>query len=782
MVKSIKNKIKQESFWRIPKILEGVSKISIYLLTFLLPLFFLPWTVDVLDFNKQILLYFLVFISLFCWLLKFLIEGKINLNFNFFNLLVIIFLIVTAISTGFSFYQYGSFWGWPLNVVSSFLTILSFIFLYFLIINIFQKKEIFWLLLVLASSSFLVSLFGIFQIFGNFFLPFDFSRLVSFNTIGTINSLGIFGALVLPITFSLFFISQRFIKFLLLIFGLGIFLLIFVVNFWLSWIILLIGIATILIFGISRKEIFRGSWITLSMFFLIIAVLFGFLKISLPGLPAIPLELAPSQKITFDIALQTLKQSPISLILGSGPGTFIYDYSKFKSKDINQTAFWTVRFSSGASEILDKLTTTGILGLISFLAILGLFFYLGLKEIIKEIKNEEKIEFYWILKLGIFSSWLTTTITFFLYPSNLSLGFLFWIFTALFIVILSHSKIRTWQAETSSLANTGFSFIFIFILILGIGICFLISQRFLAEIKYLQALKAVQRGDNQNAINYLLSAISNTDKKQDNYWRDISQIYLFRINEEFLKVNLSQEELLKNITPLISEVVESAKMSTEASPKNVTNWTVRGFVYRNLINLIHGADEWAIKSYEKALELEPTNPYILNEIGQIYLAKNELNKAKEQFQRTLDLKPDYAPAHFQIAMVYVQEGKTKEAIDRLETLKQTVPFDQGLAFQLGLIYYNDNQFDKAEIEFQRAVFLDPNYSNARYFLGLVYDKKGEKQLAIEHFERIAQLNPDNEEVKKILANLKENKPALEGIFPSQPPIEEKPPEKLEKEQ
>jgi len=41
------------------------------------------------------------------------------------------------------------------------------------------------------------------------------------------------------------------------------------------------------------------------------------------------------------------------------------------------------------------------------------------------------------------------------------------------------------------------------------------------------------------------------------------------------------------------------------------------------------------------------------------------------------------------------------------------------------------------------------------------------------------LNPENEEVKKILANLRTGKEALEGIIPAQPPIEEKP-EEIEK--
>jgi len=754
-----------------------ISKISIYLLVFLLPLFFLPWTVSVLDFNKQLLLILLVFISLLCWLLKSLQEGKINLNFSLLNLAIIVFLVVLAASTLFSSYKYGSFWGWPLNVASSFLTISGFILLYFLIINIFQKKgEIFGLLFTLALSSFLAVLFGGFQLFGKFFIPFDFAKISSFNTIGTVNSLGIFVALLLPLIISLIFISKRLVKVLLIIFGLVDLALIFLVNFWVAWIVLLIGMAAILIFGIARQEIFQTGWLTLSMFLLVLSLCFGIFRISIPGLPTTPLEVSPSQKTTFNITTQTLKESIPALFLGSGPSTFVYDYSKFKPETINQTAFWGVRFSSGASEILDKLATCGILGLISFLGILAVFLWFGFRGLIKKVAKGDSL---WIFSLGIFASWLATATALFFYPANLSLGFLFWIFTASFIAF-GDSKIKSWELKPSSLANIGISFLSIFILILGVGIFFLAGQRYVAEIRYLQGIRAFQRGDNQAAINSLLSAVNLTGGKQDNYWRDLSQVYLFRINEELLKKDVPQEELQKTIPPLVSNAVNSAKRATDVAPRDVANWSVRGFVYRNVVNLIGGAEEWAIKSYEEAAKLEPANPYIYTELGRVYLAKNERDKAQEQFQKALELKSDYAPAHFQIATISVLEGKTGEAIEKMETARALSPFDVGLAFQLGVLYYNDKQYDKAKAEFERAVALNGNYSNARYFLGLIYDREGKKSEAISQFEKVANLNPDNEEVKKILANLRGEKPALEGITPAQPPIEEKPAEKLEK--
>ncbi len=766
-----------------------ISKASIYLLVFLLPLFFLPFTANILDFNKQALLIVLTFISLFGWLLGVLTEGKISFNLNPFHIPVIAFLAVLAVSTCFSAYKYGSFWGWPLNIGSSFLTYLGFVLLYFLIVNLFQKKEeIFWLLFTLVFSSSLVSIFGGLQIFGKFYLPFDFAKDSSFNTIGTVRALGIFTGALLPLIIFLAYITKRLIKLLLLLFGVAAFALLFVVNFWVVWLSILIGTAAILIFGIAKRGTFKPLWLNLVMALFVISLFFTFLRTSIPFLPQIPIEVSLSSKTGFDIAKKTLKEfnSPISWFLGSGPGTFTYSYSRFKPETINQTNFWDARFGSSGSGILDKLATTGVLGFCSFLGILAMFGYLGTKQLIKNglvssgKEKTAKPDFQWILASGIFASWLSLTATIFLYPDNLTFLFLFWILMASFVA-LQEGKVKTFVLEPSSLSAILVSFVFVLTLVLSIGAFFFGGQRYAAEIKYFQGLNALQKGQAESATNYLLDSINLTNNSQDNYWRDLAQIYLFRINQELQRPGATQQELSQIITPLMSSSVNASKMATDVAPKNVANWTIRGFVYYQMRNTIPGANEWALQCYEEGLKLEPSNPLIWTELGRVYLAQNKISEAREDFQKAIELKPDYAPAHFQAALASQLEGKTAEAIEKMEITKQIAsPFDVGVAFQLGILYYNDKQFGKAKIELERAVSLNPTYSNALYFLGLIYDREGKKDKAIEQFEIISGSNPDNQEIKQILSNLKSGKPALQGVVPGQPPIEEKPPEQIKK--
>ena len=766
---------------------DKIAKISIYLLVFLVPIFFLPWTLNPLDFNKQILFLLLIFVALISWILKILASGKFEINLSFLNIPVLIFLLVYGLSTIFSLSSYGSFWGWPLNISAGFLTLLFFVFLYFIITNLLTKKrEIFWLLFVLILSGFSVAIFTILQFFSKFILPWDFTKSISFNSIGTIYSLSLFLAALLPLIIVLALMTKKLVRFFLFLVAIIILVNLVLINFGTAWIVLVGETAILFVFGILNLKTTGSQIVPLSMTLLVIALFFIILRFTLPGFPQLPPEILPSQKTEINIAKNSLLAKPV---FGTGPGTFVYDYSKFKPKDINQTVFWNVRFGAGASEILDKVITTGVLGILSFLFILGSFFWMGFKHL-KEKSPATKDDSAWFLGLGIVSSFFGIFLGQFLYPWNFSLTLIFWLMLS-GLVALDRRKIKAWEMQSSSKVSVGASLVLVLVLIFGIGILLVGAQKYYAEVKYFTGLQAFGANNPDLAIQNLEKAI-NFNPNLDIYWRDVSQLYLVKLNNLLRQKDLPQETIAAQAQNLIVLAVNSTKQATDLEPENVANWNIRGFTYWNIIGILPGAEDWALNSYQRAAELEPTNPYIFTEIGRTYLSKSDLavqekkeaeqkvnlDLASQNFQKALVLKSDYAPAQFLQAMVYVREGKTKEAIAKLEETKGIAPLDAGLAFQLGVLYYNDNQLDKAKGELERALRLDENYSNASYFLGLVYDKGGNKQAAISQFERVEKLNPDNEEVKKILSNLRTGKTALEGISPTQPPIEEKPPERF----
>ena len=747
------------------------SKIVIYCLVFLIPIFFLPFTTDIFDFNKQILLVFLASVAFLFWLVGILISKKVNFYFSIFGIPVLVFLSFYGLSTIFSQWSPGSFWGWPLNVSQGFLTLFYFIIFYFLVTNIFRDKEdIFWLLFFFVVSGTLGVLFSLFQIFGENFLSGEFAEFAGFNPMGSLQSLSIFVAFLLPLVISLTFVAKK--KFISRILAISIVLLLIyllLVNFSTTWVVLISGLGIILIFSVlnlNKKGNIHLVWI--STFLLILGLFFLVFRIPLINVPG---EILPSYKTEIYIAKNGLLRN---FFLGSGPATFIFDYSQFKPLEINQTIFWNIRFANGASEILDKLITSGIMGFLSLISIFIIVFQSGFKYLKKEQKEQKD----WVLPLGILSSLFALVFGQFLYPANLSYLFFFWLLLGVSTILFP--KIKSRESKSPSLAVIVLSVLAAFLLL---GLCFLSFKYYLAEVNYTRGIRAWRQGQPERAIHYTKKAIS-LNPGQDYYWRDLAQLYLVKLNILLPEEDLSSEE----IRNLVNGMLDSSERATEISPKNVANWNVRASIYQNLTSLVGGTEDWSLRSFQKAADLDPQNPYIFTEMGKIYLTKADIStrlenkeqaiwnlaQAEEKFQKAIELKSDYAPAHFQIAMIYTREGRIEEAIEKLEMTKSVAPSDIGLAFQLGLLYYNSDKLDLARAELERAVAINEDYSNARYFLGLIYDRQGTKDRAIEQFEKIEELNPGNQEVEMILDNLREGLPALEGIQPSQPPVEEKP--------
>ena len=774
-------------------IFNGITKVCIYLAVLLVPLWFLPFTQDIISYQKQTLLLVLVFLGIVSWLAKSLGQGELNLRKSWLYLPVGLLLILVGLSTIFSLWPYGSFWGWPLDVTDSFLTIFVFSLFYFLIVNIIEDpKQLFHLFFLLLISGVLVGIITLLNLYQVFIFPFDFAKIATFNTIGTTNSVAVLAAILLPLAFVLAFVSRFLLRTLLWILVLILFGVLVLINFFDAWVALIGGLAVSLAFGmLNLRKRAEFGWVSFPMVLIVVAIFFIVFRFSLPGAPAIPLEVSPSTGAEFDILKNVIKEKPV---WGSGPGTFIFDYAKFHSPLLNQTIFWGTRFASGASEILDWLATKGILGFAGLLGLIGAAFFFGIRNLTQPPGEKDKVSisgpstFVWMMSLGSLTSFSALLIAQFLYPSNFTLWFLFWVLLGGLAVLTGKELKKISITPPSSLALVA-SFLFLLVLIFGLGLLFIAGQKYAAEVQYLLGVRASAQGDLDRAITKILSA-ARLNPSVDLYWRDLSQLYLARVNQIGAKTDLSAEEKQQQTQVAVANAVTSAQQVTVLAPANVANWNVQGFVYRNLIG-VPGAENFAISSYEKAAELEPASPFSWTELGRVYVLQAQnlagqegkegekeevLNKALEKLQKALELKGDYAPAHFLIAAAYDQQGKSEEAITKLEETKLIAPNDIGLAFQLGVIYWQKEKIEKAQLELERAKNLNPNYSNARYILGLVYDKQGNKEKAKAEFKAVAELNPDNEEIKKILANLEAGKLALEGITPGRPPIQETPPE------
>ena len=644
-IKAVRAEKKQESPSSLPIIetCERVSKTALYILIFLLPILFLPWTVNVLEFNKQALLIAAVLVAFFSWMLRFLVSSKIKFNLKLIHIPLIALILAYAASTIMSFWPHGSFWGWPQTTSESLLSLLGLSLFYFLLVNIFEKKDIFYIFSLFILSAFLAMAFGVLQILGKFFIPIGFTKTASFNTVGGVNNLGIFGAGLIPLIMACLVWSKKgFYRTLFVAALVVLSVLLFLINFYIVWWLVIAGSAVLIIFGVQRKDVFDSRWLVLPMFFLAFALLFSLLRFQVPGVPGPPLEFFLKQKPSFNISWQALKENPI---VGSGPGTFVYNFSKYKNISFNESAFWNTKFDWASSKALTILGTSGSLGFLAFIVLIGSFIFYWIRFLFKKEINGETNSF-WLLGVGSFVSFLVLTAGFFLYSSNLTIDFTYFLMLGSFVILFSSGK-KEFELKPSSLKALGVTFAFIVLFIFGMMIFIMEGQRYIASASYLKGIDLLQKNQREHALVYFERSVR-LAPKNDFYWRELSQVYLQEVQIINRRTDIPKEEAIKKIQVLVNNSVNSAKAATELNSKNVANWSVRGFIYQSLTGIVGGTSSWAVNCYNEAAKLEPANPYFPTQAGISFLMDGEREKAKEEFKKALELKPDYQPALTQL--------------------------------------------------------------------------------------------------------------------------------------
>jgi len=768
---------------------EAIKKI-IYVLIFLIPIWFLPITVNAVELNKQLLMVLLIVIALILWFVKILNRGEIKWRSGIFNITLGIFALIYILATIFSIRSYGSLVGWPDHLNSSLINILCFIALYLLVVNNFRGlKETFNLLFTFIISSAIVSVVGLLQVWGRFILPFEITKTISFNTIGSVNTLGIFVAVTtILIVAMLFMVKRKGIKSFLLLLGLLNIIILVSINFWVLWLVLGVGMAIILLFGLMQMVRLgeKVSWVALPIVLLAISLIFLFFKPTLSFKPNLPIEVGLSYKSGLSIVTNTLKESPI---LGTGPETFVFNYVKYKPEGINQTAFWNVRFLNAPAEIYSLTSDLGVLGLLGFLAIIIIF---GVKAILNLIKEKEDSNILKrFLSIGFFAAWFSIVVCWFVYFQNFTLMFFFWMLLSLFLVVdESILKEKMYDLKKSPKILLASSISFMVVIVMVIGLLYVIGTKYVAEATYKRGISLIQtEGNIDKGLNKIIKATV-INPYEDNVYKTLSQLFVVKLQQDVANDKLTQEEKTNAIQLDVANVISAIKQTTILSPKDASNWLLMGQIYRGLMDITDGAFEWAQSSYNEALKFEPSNPFTYLELGRLYANKadmiveqakkdQEVKKtwdgyiveAMNNFDKAIELKINYSDAYYEQAKIYERKGETTEAIKKLEINKQLSPKDANIAFQLAVLYYRSEKFKQAKAEFIRAIVLNDNFSNARYFLGLLYDWEGDKESAIDQFNRIAELNPDNEQIKTILANINAGKPALGKPISAKTPAE-----------
>ena len=442
----------------------------------------------------------------------------------------------------------------------------------------------------------------------------------------------------------------------------------FLINFSSVWWVTAFGCALMMIVAVFKRNLFDGRWMALPMFFLAVSLFFIVLNPQVSLLSQRTSEIFLSAQSSLDMGISTIKERPI---LGSGPGTFSYNFSKFKNADFNKTILWSVAFNGSYSKILTLLPTMGIVGMLAFLALIGaVIFYTG-KSIVFDKWQGDAGGVYSVIKLGVFGLFASLLLSYFLTNSNVVLDFLFfWALAVLLILVFEEKK--EYELKPSSLLTLGVTFAFTLAFIFGLGLIILTAQRYIAEVNYYGGLSDIQSNNLDRGIGKIETAVS-MNSGSDLYYRQLSQIYLAKLQVVLSDKDMSQDEMKKNAEIFVSASLSASGAAVSTNPNNSMNWLVRGYVCQNLSGFVSDSATCAEESYAEAMKLDPTNPYPLVQRGSVYYQNKDYENAKNDFEQALALKSDYSNALYFYGLSLDKLGQKSKAIEQFSQLLSLNP-------------------------------------------------------------------------------------------------------------
>lgn len=797
-----------------------ILKASLIALVFLFPVFWLPFSLEWIEFNKLYLMFFLGIIGILAWLLKMIIQEKtIRIRFSFIDWIVLGFALVGTLSAVFSADRISSIFGTYGRFSNGFLALFSFVCLYFLIRNNFDpcpektpdlkekesdnsfneaekpeevkigkgikliikdglsksailKRKGFWnmglnsenIFALLFWGAFLATIWSIAWIAGSG----QEKTLFSFVS-GSANGFAIYFSLMVVLVLSKTILSTeagkkersekdkkigKIKKGFEIIFIILAMLLLLVFDYSAAWTVLGASLIFFVIFSIKKDLIKENVHkLVIPIFFIVVCGVFLIINTSWifseinNNLLRVPVEPVLWQGESFKIGFLSAKENIKNFFVGSGIGTFLLDYAKFKSDKMNEGLLWQIRFDRAGNNFAEILATMGFLGLGLFLALI----FIAVKKFIHQKEAVGENEIIW---KSVFAGAIFSQIFFY---QNMVLGGIFWLVLAI-SANLSNPKEKIFPVKNHPAITVSSEVVAIIVFILLLISGFFGFKFYQADIKYVQGINA---SEIDKKISFFDRAIV-LNRYQPHYQVAMSQILMVKIRQEMIRTDIALEEKQKVLDAYIKSLNMYAKNATLISPNQIITRQNLANIYRDFI--VIGAtgevEEWAITSYNKAIEVEPKNPILYVERGKIYEAGGKKEEARSDFQKSKEIAPSYPAATLAIALLEEKEGKISESIALLENFLDKFLNKYGffvnaeIIFNLGRLYYNNNQIDEAISVLETSRLVLAQDSNILYVLGLAYQKKGNIDEAKKLIEKVLEMNPENEEVKKKLEELR----------------------------
>jgi tetratricopeptide (TPR) repeat protein len=276
----------------------------------------------------------------------------------------------------------------------------------------------------------------------------------------------------------------------------------------------------------------------------------------------------------------------------------------------------------------------------------------------------------------------------------------------------------------------------------------------MAQNQYAEAQKAYQQGLDQDPNStHALGGMLNVDQAQKQPDRAIAR----------LKTQLSRYPKNAGFHIMLGDLLEARndlagaeqefKQASDLDKKNSEALVKLGVVQNE-----RGATDQALQTYLDGSKINPKEITFYQLAGDIYMSKQDWDRAKQQYGKVLEIQPENPLASNNLAYVMLQQGGNVDIAFRMaQTARRQLPDNPNSADTLGWAFYQKHVYTSAINLFKEAVKKEPGNALFNYHLGLAYAKSGQAGLAKQQLDRVVKIKPNFPEVDELRRAVEEAK-------------------------
>ncbi len=764
---------------------------AVMLMIFWIPLFF-GLNINSLDLQKIALMWTLFSIIVITWVVKIVFTREFKFVRTPLDIPILAYLLISIIATIFSIHPIISLFGFY-NHFEGLLMLITYIFLYYTVVNFINKEVLPWMLNVIILSGVLTAGYAVLQYYGLDPVKWEmFTGGRVSSSLGNPIGFGNYVIMVLGITLSIFFSKEIItrqkgkpvrtplsskkkkkerkvqivtgkgdtfkspqslrtkINLPYWIYGICVGIILFGFCFSASRAPFLGMLGAMALIGIllGRQIIHKRKHLTIfGMIFL------GYLAFSnlTPGLtvigrlttifnPPLPPKQAPFEAGTFT-ATSVANLNP-RIYLWQGALNIVRDYPilgigldtigifHLKYKPI-ESAMAEGAYATAASAHNELLDTWVSRGTIGLIIYLWLLiaFVIICLKVYWHVNDVQKFYI-----TGLLAAFISYFIQNWFSPTGISASYFFWTILALGMVFKAKSYSIVLPVEVKK-----FCWIISLATIGGVVWLWvlLVVRPCIADFNYEQGTLLQTMPEYEKDMHYRFERALQFNPYEIAYHREVCSMYL-------VKAQTTGEE------KWIRETIEQTKKLVDFNPYDGVGNSILGAGY-----YLEGKElDKAAEYFKKAIEFDPFNPDPHNVLGLVYQRLGKDDEAIKEFKRTLWLKPDYSIGLENLRRTYARLGKGDIRADIKELLaKESGPRTVWLREKLVESYLQENNFNEALKECLNIMQLTPENINICRTLGIIYIQQGKMEEAKKAFRYLLELDPNDSYAKEFLAKV-----------------------------